>query len=964
MKKLLAFLRSGQKWKIFGVILLAIVVLGTLLSLLTKMTFIRDDVNARPRIAVVGPTSGPLAPLGLSLKQGAELYAESLNKQGGHKGRQVEIVLFDETPDAAKAVTEDSRVIAVVGHVMPGVLKGAAPLYQARKIPVVTPLFLQEPLPGVTSLGLDTKEQARFAANYARNVVQQRLMYVVREAGSDFDPLVEPFLDVYKRFDTPVRELWTVTPGSTADAQLKTILEAIRKIDIGAVYIATGPELAARLVRGIRASGNALEVFGPEQLATDAFSLSLKTLSGKDAAIQSHGIVTATPVLFDTANEDAQQFQTLYQQKFNASPDWVATMAHDAAKVALSAKPGEDEVKGLSGLLRFNQGQAQMPIQMGVFNGDKIISAPVQLQPIAKGASFNYIEALRQGRVLYVNDRFMFKTNVVYTGVRLNEVSDLDLQKETATLDLSIWFRYRGNFNPQEIQIQNAIDPVKFDVPEESKSSDEIQYRRFRIKQKFRLNFTEAERSYGQHIAGISFRHRQLNRSNLLYVVDVMGMPTGTALVSELLRQKVVNPSTGWEIDNAWMSQEMIREQSDGAPQYVGLTGEQPQFSKITLGVLLKPATANARDVIPGEFFVYIAIFGLLGSIFAVALDRRHLNRYWVAQAWLLRVIFWPLLLLSVGNLALDYAFTHFTQSTTRMLVTIYEGLWWIIGAWLIDLAIRRFIWYGLEEKSGRKIPNVVKFFTSLMIFALALAGVVAFVFNQTLTSLLATSGVLAMVIGLAIQANIANVFSGIVLNIERPFRVGDYIKINTVLGQVIDITWRTTRIESNDGQLICLANSKVAEAEMQNFSTTPHGIAAETVFHINAEVDPSIVLAIITEAVAASKAIKFKDDPAYEPMVRFKGLVCDNGYWVAEYSAGYRVKILPKKSMAKEELWNYVRAKFKEQDLALFPPAPAANANCAVCTLLHERAGAFSHQQPTQVFQSDHRPGLPLTAT
>jgi small-conductance mechanosensitive channel len=184
----------------------------------------------------------------------------------------------------------------------------------------------------------------------------------------------------------------------------------------------------------------------------------------------------------------------------------------------------------------------------------------------------------------------------------------------------------------------------------------------------------------------------------------------------------------------------------------------------------------------------------------------------------------------------------------------------------------------------------------------------------------LATSGVLVMVVGLAIQSNIANVFSGIVLNIERPFRVGDYIKINTTLGQVIDITWRTTRIESNDGQLICLANSKVAEAEMQNFSTTPHGIAAETIFHLNPDIDPAIVLEIITKATVNSKAIAFKDDPMYEPMVRFKGMVCDNGYWVAEYAAGYRVKILPKKSKAKEELWNSVRAEFKEQGIELFP--------------------------------------------
>jgi small-conductance mechanosensitive channel len=331
--------------------------------------------------------------------------------------------------------------------------------------------------------------------------------------------------------------------------------------------------------------------------------------------------------------------------------------------------------------------------------------------------------------------------------------------------------------------------------------------------------------------------------------------------------------------------------------------------------------------MIAGEYFIYIAIFGVLGSVVAMILDRRRLNRYWVAQAWLLRVIFWPLLLLSAGNLVLDYAFTEFTQSTTRTLVNIYESLWWIVAACLADSAIRRFLWYSLETGTGRKVPNVIKFFTSLVVFLLALAGVVAFVFNQTLTSLLATSGLMAMVIGLAVQANIANVFSGIVLNIERPFRVGDSIKINNIVGKVIDITWRTTRIESSEGQLVCLANSKVSEAEMQNFTAAPNGFSAEAVFHFNPDTDPALVLDILKRAVAASTIITL-DDPNGKPSVRFRGIVCNNGYWAAEYAVGYRVKSGGGKAAAKEELWIYVRRQFMEQGLDLFPQANAAAAN------------------------------------
>ena len=932
MKKISELLRSEKKWKVFGLILLVIVVIGTTLSLVAKLTLIRDDVSTRPRIAVVGPMTGPLAALGQSLKQGAELNVEWLNRQGGYKGRPLEISAFDDTDDAAMNIVADSRVIAVIGHVDMARLKSAAAIYAQRKLPVVTPLFLQEAVPGVTSLGIDTSEQARFVANYARNVVQQRLMYVVREEGAEFDPLVAPFLEVYERFETPVRQVWKLPAGPNQEAALNGMLKALKSVTIGAVYIAARPELAARVVKGIRATRNALELFGSEQIATAAFRQSIATLAGKDAAIQSHGIVAATPVLFDTANAEAQRFQIRYQQKFNASPDWLAVIASDAVTVALTAAPGVDEVAGLSGALSFVERQAQLPIQMGIYNGERMISAPVQLLPIARGAGFNYIEALRQGRVLYVNDRFMFKTNVVYVGVSMHEIGDIDLEKETATLDMSIWFRYRGSFDPQDVLIANAVEPVKLDKLEESKESDEIQYRRYRVKQKFQLNFTGAPRAYTQHVAGIAFRHRELNRNNLMYVVDVLGMPSGNALIDDLRQRKVVKSSTGWDVDSAWVSQILARELGDGAPQYVGMTGEQPLFSSITYGTLLKPATTSARDVVSAEFFIYIAIFGLIGAIVAVIMDTHLRGRHWLVQSWLLRVIFWPMLLLSVGNITLDWAFNSASLATTRNLVLLYESLWWLIGAWLFDKAIRRFIWESVEEKTQRRIPNVMKFFTSVLVFSLGFAGITAFVFNQPLTSLLATSGVLAMVVGLAVQANIANVFSGIILNIERPFKVGDYVKLDNIIGRVIDITWRTTRIESNDGQHVSLANSKVSEVLMENFSNAPHGLAAVTHFYTRTDADPARVLGILNEAVANATAIIFKDGPdalRYGPRIRYRGVVSVEIDWVADFTARYRVAILPDQSKAREQIWTYVRQKFVEQGIALLPSgqSPAAPA-------------------------------------
>ncbi|MCX7180247.1 MAG: mechanosensitive ion channel [Proteobacteria bacterium] len=913
-------LQSNSSWRIFCFALFAVLLLGTLLSVFTRSTLIGDDAASRPRIAVVGP----LKQLeGRALKQGAAMFVENLNRTGGYQGRRLELVEFEEDDKAAAAIIADARIIGALGYLNPTLLAAAANQLAPKKIPLVTPLHFAEPIPGVVSLGMDRKEQGRFVANYARNIVQQRLMYVIREAGEDFDPLVDTFVDVYKRFDTPVRKIWTIAPQANGDAEIADAIKSISELGIGAVYIATNPQLAAKVVNSIKASGNSVEFFGPSQLAGQSFLEELKRIAGKQASIQSHGLVTATPVLFDTANDEAQQFRIRYQQAYGVSPDWLATVAHDAAKVVLAATAGASETNGLTGALPFSGGRVELPIQMGSYNGDNLISAPVQLLPIAKGAGFDYIEALRQGRVLFVNDRFMYKTNVVYVGVTVHDISDLDTQKETATLDLSLWFRYRGAFSPQEVTIANALEPVVLDKPEESKESDELNYRRYRVKQKFKLNFIKGVRAFDRHIVGISFRHRLLNRNNLTYVVDVLGMPTGRDLGADLLQRNVLKPNSGWQVSNAWISQDLLRERGNGAPQYVGMTGEQPLYSNITLGIQVKPGLANVRDFISPEYFIYLAIFGLVGFGVAALMERRRWSRYWALHSWLFRVIFWQVLLVAIGNLILDWSFANTAPATTNTLMLTYESLWWLLGAFLVDMAIRRFIWSPLEQSTQRKIPNVMKFFVTVLLFALAFAGILAFVFNQTLTSLLATSGVLAMVIGLAIQANIANVFSGIILNIERPFKVGDYIRMNNIVGRVIDITWRTTRVESNDGQTLSLANSKVSEALMENLSEVPHGIAAETTFHTAPDVDPAIVLPILNAAVAQARAITFKDDPVVGPTVRYRGIASVEGNWVGQYSVGYRVSIMPKKATAREQLWTYVRQNFVELGINLDPMKP-----------------------------------------
>ena len=92
-------------------------------------------------------------------------------------------------------------------------------------------------------------------------------------------------------------------------------------------------------------------MFGPSQLTVESFAATLQGLAGANAAIQSHDIVAATPVLFDTANDEAQRFQTRYQQEYKASPGWLATFGYDAALAVLAGSDGKEPLKGITGVV-------------------------------------------------------------------------------------------------------------------------------------------------------------------------------------------------------------------------------------------------------------------------------------------------------------------------------------------------------------------------------------------------------------------------------------------------------------------------------------------------------------------------------------------------------------------------------------------------------------------------------------
>lgn len=91
------------------------------------------------------------------------------------------------------------------------------------------------------------------------------------------------------------------------------------------------------------------------------------------------------------------------------------------------------------------------------------------------------------------------------------------------------------------------------------------------------------------------------------------------------------------------------------------------------------------------------------------------------------------------------------------------------------------------------------------------------------ITGLLASLSIGGLALGLAAQDTLGNMFGAVAVLLDKPFRVGDRIQIDTVDGVVETIGFRSTRVRNLDGHLVTIPNKTVGNATITNISERPH---------------------------------------------------------------------------------------------------------------------------------------------
>jgi small-conductance mechanosensitive channel/CRP-like cAMP-binding protein len=198
------------------------------------------------------------------------------------------------------------------------------------------------------------------------------------------------------------------------------------------------------------------------------------------------------------------------------------------------------------------------------------------------------------------------------------------------------------------------------------------------------------------------------------------------------------------------------------------------------------------------------------------------------------------------------------SQSQKVLAYAIQIGIW-LSAAHFINRFVNVVIWDGFVRNAiGTAIPRLLKDVLGIFLYIVAITGIVGFVFHQSVTAFWATSGVVGLVLGLALKNMILDVFTGLAINIDRPYKIGDWIEVHNVgadgylRGKVLETNWRTTRLHTIDDSLVVLPNSVLGEKAVINFWGSGPTSRFETIYCLDFSIPPERALRVLLAAVKA----------------------------------------------------------------------------------------------------------------
>ena len=294
----------------------------------------------------VGSLTGSEAAFGISTRNGIELAIEEANAAGGVKGKKLAVRVYDdqskpeEAGSAATRLVTQDKVVAILGEVASSNSLAMAPKAQEAKVPMVSPSSTN---PKVTEVGdyifrvcFIDPFQGAVMARYSRETLKFSQVAILTDKKSAYsEGLTEVF---QKKFTELGDKILGVEAYSKGDTDFRAQLTNLKKLKPEGVYVPGYYQDVALIAEQAKELGLKVTLMGGDGWDSEKlFELGGTAVDG--SYVSNH-------YSSDDPSPRVQEFIKRYQAKFGSSPDSLAALGYDSARVVIDALKRAPDMSG------------------------------------------------------------------------------------------------------------------------------------------------------------------------------------------------------------------------------------------------------------------------------------------------------------------------------------------------------------------------------------------------------------------------------------------------------------------------------------------------------------------------------------------------------------------------------------------------------------------------------------------
>ena len=672
-------------------------------------------------IALVGDMSPGNEP-GEEMRNGVNLYLDKINRMGGVNQREIKLLVLNDKNDRKQAIKIASRIaeskdiLMVLGHDWSSASIPAGRVYKKYGVPALSAssmdLEVTRQNDWYFSRINDTAFLGDYLANYIQKALKQKSAIIIAEDAGFSKSIADSFEKTARKLGIKIKRRWNYSADSGRLKEELAILSELRSVQDPGIICLTGfPVNNARIITVLRRSGKKYSIIIVDPFLPDSFTI-LHECPEEQAkpGYFSNGVYAIGLFIGDIANEKADIFRKEYFERYGKEPGWYGAYYYDAVAVAIEAMrraeiqgkghirrdrqeikktlksmcSPDTGIKGLQGYIYFDEkGVSTAPPPMGFYLDQKLLPAFTQYHLSREGSSEDdVLKKVLSGDSIFVGNRVMHKTRVVYAGIDINEISGLDQKKSTYYADFYLRLRYEGDFDDvSDIVFPNALKPLKLDHPITRKKEGDITTLTYHIKGDFKIDFDIKDYPFDRQALNLEFRHAKLTRDRLIYIANSFGMPDPGNKHSE----KAINLKE-WHIRGSSFKENIINNVSSMDASGIFDSQNTTIYSQCSAGIIISKKLA---DVIPKTFLPIIIFLAILYLIYFVGVDN-FLVRMIIPLSVLIATAFYHIRLL-----------LHLTVEYMTALEYAYFTIYILV---ILSLIIVLLINYFHNQKDAKKI--------------------------------------------------------------------------------------------------------------------------------------------------------------------------------------------------------------------------------------------------------------------